>query len=826
MQITLTHDGQVDIATGKDRKAQKWKNRTVFWSELLTKISQTHRTAETYTDYLRAKKERQDEIKDIGGFVGGYLANGRRLKKAVNHRQLLTLDIDFGQIGFWEDFTDIYGDAAAIYSTHKHSPEKPRLRLVMPIDRQVVPDEYVAIARRVASTLGIEYFDDTTYQPERLMYWPSTSKDGEFVFEYQDGPWLCADDILATYHNWRDSSEWPVSEREGDIVRRTIDKQGDPLEKPGIVGAFCRVYNIHEAIETFLSDIYTACDVPHRYSYVHGSTSSGLITYDDKFSYSHHGTDPTSMKLCNAFDLVRIHKFGLRDDDIDPDTPVNRIPSHVAMEEFARKDEAVKQEVLISRLEQTRDDFAGIPTDDEDEATEDKEIPLTDDWVKDVALDVDKKGNILSTVDNIVLILENDPYFKGRMALDLLENREIAIKKLPWREDHVNDRCLTDKDDAAIRHYLEKRFNISNKAKTSDAMLIALSRAAFHPVRDYLQGLKWDGTPRLDTLFIDYLGAEDTPYTRAVTRKSLVAAVARIYKPGCKFDYVLTLLGPQGVGKSSILNKLGGQWFSDSFGSMQHKEAFEQVQGVWLIEMAELSALRKAEIETVKHFVSKRVDRMRVAYGKRIESFPRQCVFFGTTNREEFLVDDTGNRRWWVVKTHIFHPSKSVFDDMTQNEVDQIWAEAQHYFRKHEPLFLPKNLENEAKVVQARHTESDPRLGLIRSYLDKMLPERWEHMNIYERRQWLSGEDELQAGGAVRRDKVCAAEICCEVLHLNIKDLNNHVTKPIHQLMRHIPGWEMRNGLSFDTYGRQRGYVRVSAGIEKVNELTHEINRN
>lgn len=823
--MQIQHDGQIDLAIGKSRHEKKWKNQPFYWSDLLIKLSTTHRTAETFKEYLAASKERQSEIKDIGGFVGGYLAQGRRLKGSVNYRSVITLDLDYADTTMWDGFTMLYTCASCIYSTHKHSAKEPRLRLIIPLDRHVLPDEYIAIGRRIAGSIGIEQFDPTSYQPERLMYWPSTAKDAGYVFEYQDEPWLCADEILASYRNWRDSSEWPTSSHEDVVMQRNIAKQGDPLEKPGVVGAFCRVYTIHEAIERFLPTVYEACDIPNRYTYSEGSTSGGLITYDDKFAYSHHGTDPISGKLCNAFDLVRIHLFGGRDEGVDDDVHVNNRPSHLAMADFAGKDTAVKQDLLETRLAATAEDFGDLPADDDSEET----VPLDTDWTKDVALDVDKKGNILPTVDNIVLILENDPYFKGRIALNLLEQRPMAVRKLPWREVSAGGEFLTDTDDACIRHYIEKRFGISSSTKVKDAAMICFARNGFHPVRNYLTPLKWDGVKRIDTLLVDYLGAEDSAYTRAVTRKTLVAAVARVFNPGVKFDTVLTLVGPQGAGKSSLVRMLGKQWHSDSFGAIHTKEAFEQVQGVWIVEMAELAGLRKADLETVKHFIAKQVDRYRVAYGVRAENFPRQCIFIATTNIEQFLQDITGNRRWWPVATHINEPTKNVFTDLPEHVIDQIWAEAVRYYRNHEALFLPKSLEAVAEKIQMKHTETDIRVGLVKAYLDKKLPENWQDMDLFERRAYLSGNDPLQPEGTIRRDKVCAVEICCEALMQNLKDLNNTSTRAVNMLMKQIPEWEPRDGLNYGRYyGRQRGYVRIGTAPTSIDpeELKKSLTKN
>lgn len=796
--IILTHDGPVDIATGRNRKETSWKNKEMQWCELVNRLSTTHHTAETVNEYLSAKKVRQDEIKDIGGFVGGYLSGGRRKSGNVIHRQLVTLDIDFAEQGIWDDFTLLYGNAAVVYSTHKHTPDHPRLRLILPLDRPVLPDEYVAISRRIAGNLNIEYFDHTTFEPSRLMYWPSTPKDGTYFFDYQDGEWLSADEVLNSYHNWKDSSEWPVSEKYNNIIQNAIKKQGDPLEKPGVVGAFCRSYSIEEAIDTFLKDRYTACDTPGRYTYVEGSTSAGLVIYEDRYTYSHHGTDPVSGKLCNAFDLVRLHLFGLKDEDAREGTPGNKLPSYTAMVELATKDSRVRRLLGEERLQEANIDFAGEEGLYEEDNNE---------WL--ATLDVDKKGNYYGTIDNIVIILENDPNLKGRLAFNTFEQREITLKNLPWRKISPETKYLTDKDDAGIRHYLEKVYGISSTQKTRDAIDMVLLKNSFHPVKDYLDKLQWDGKDRIDTLLIDYLGAEDNDYVRAVTRKALVAAVARIYNPGIKFDYVLTIVGQQGIGKSSIIKKLGHSWYSDSFGTVQGKEAFEQIQGVWLVEIGELAGLKKAEMETIKHFISKQEDRYRVAYGRRTENFPRQCVFFGTTNNRDFLRDPTGNRRFWPVDTLVHTPVKSVFKDLTEAEIRQVWAEAIYLYKMGEPLFLDKELEDEAYKVQTEHSEYDERTGMIEKYLDTKLPANWNSMDLFERRAWLAG-DELQAEGTVVRTKVCVAEIWCEVLGGQQKEMNRFNTKEMHNLLRNIEGWEdnTTSKMRFSFYGSQRAYVR------------------
>lgn len=803
--ITITHDGLITIAEGRNRRETSWRNREWQWSALVARLSETQRTHEKYAEYVKMKPGDQGEIKDVGGFVGGVLTQGRRKAGSVAGRQLLTLDIDYGHAAQWADFTMIYEWAACMYSTHKHSPAAPRLRLVLPLDREVTPAEYVAIARRIAGLIGIEYFDHTTYEPHRLMYWPSTAKDGVYVFEVQDGPWLKADEMLSKYRDWRDSSQWPMSSRETGHVHREIKKQTDPLEKSGVVGAFCRAYGIEEAIEAFLSDIYASTDVDGRYTFAGGSTAGGLVIYEGKYAFSHHGTDPTSGRLCNAFDLVRIHLFGLKDEDAAAGAPSNKLPSYAAMLDLARSDRRVKTLLGAERLAEAREDFGELPEFSDPEISDE---PVSDEWLAD--MDVDKHGNYQSTINNVLLVMANDPYLRGRFALDAFERREVALKDLPWRKITYATRYLIDADDASIRHYLEKAYRITGVNKVEDALKIAMLGSAVHPVREYLEGLEWDGVDRIDTLLIDYLGARDNEYVRAVTRKTLVAAVTRIYRPGVKFDNMLTIVGAQGIGKSSLIGKLGGKWFSDSLGDLKGKEPLEQIQGVWLVEMGELAGLRKADVETIKHFLSKREDRYRVAYGKRTENFPRQCVFFGTTNTRDFLRDPSGNRRFWPVDVRETEPVRSVFTDLTPAEVGQIWAEAVVLYQEGEALHLSPELEEMAAAEQAAHSEHDERTGMIEKYLDTLLPEKWEELGTFERRAWLAG-DELQVVGTVQRNRVCVGEIWCEVLGGHAKDMSRYNTKDIHDMMRTIAGWEPHHTkIKHKLYGVQKGYIRVN----------------
>ena len=391
-KAAVKYDGQISISTGKSRFEKKWKNKSMLWSAFIKKLETPVRTPETYAEFRKMTKADQDKVKDVGGYVGGTLTDGRRSATTVAGRQLLTLDLDFAPLDYFDYLELMGGYAACSYTTHKHSQESPRFRLLIPLDRVVTPDEYEAIARKIAEDIGIDYFDDTTYQPSRLMYWPSVSSDGEYLYRTVDAPFLCADEVLDRYPDWKDASYWPESSRATGIKKKMAEKQGDPTEKKGVIGAFCRAYTVPEAIDAFLAHAYTECSVPDRYTYTGGSTAAGLVIYENgAFAYSNHGTDPASGKLCNAFDLVRIHLFGELDAEAAGDTPTTRLPSYKAMLTMAVEDSRTKAQLTEDNLSNAKEDF----TDELDE------------------LQYGESGALLNTISNIVILLKHDEALKS-----------------------------------------------------------------------------------------------------------------------------------------------------------------------------------------------------------------------------------------------------------------------------------------------------------------------------------------------------------------------------------------------------------------------------
>lgn len=783
------------ISVGNSRMDKKWRQEEIEFEDLKKRVSETKRTAETVAEYHKLMRGQQDAIKDVGGFVLGKLKNGRRKKSTVVSRSALTLDMDFGTQQLIDSLDMLFPNECLIYSTHKHTLEKPRLRLLIPLSREVSPDEYEAVARMVAAGIDIEAFDDTTYEASRLMFWPSTSSDGEFYFNEIPGPVLNPDDILAKYKDWHDTTEWPVSNRQETVVRNEIKKQADPLTKEGLIGAFCRTYPFPDVIDTFLPDVYKPSAVSGRYDFIAGESHAGLIIYDGKYAYSHHATDPACGKLLNAFDIVRIHKFGNRDTKSQPYTEPGKLPSFKAMQDMAAADKNVKKELAAERMGAAKEEFT------------------EDNWQEQ--LEIDRKGNVKDTLDNIVLILQHDKLLES-IAFNRHRDGIDSRGELPWKQ--LKD-GWNDSDNAMLKVYLNKIYGIYSPTKTRDAVLAVAAGRSYHPIMEYLDTLpKWDGVQRVDSLLADYFGADKSTYTGAIIRKTLVAAVARIYKPGTKFDSVLILNGPQGIGKSTFFAKLAGKWFSDSLTltDMRDKAGPEKLQGYWILELSELAGMKKTDIETVKSFISRMDDKYRASYGVNVESHPRQSIIVGSTNAENgFLRDITGNRRFWPVK--IGGESSKKPWNMTEEEVRQIWAETLVMFKHGEQLYLDATDAKVAVEEQAGAMESDEREGLVRKYLDTLLPDNWDSMDAYARRNFLTRDGEFgeqpQVGKNVRKI-VCNMEIWAECFGKDPALMKKADSYEISAILKRIRGWEKYTGTKdgayrFPLYGRQRALMRA-----------------
>lgn len=795
----MTYDRKIIISIGNGRKATKWPATTLWWSELVGRLRTPVRGIETLTQYLALPKGKQDDLKDVGGFVAGTLQGNRRKANAMAGRDVVTLDLDNIPAGGTQDVLrrlEGLGCAYCVYSTRKHEEAKPRLRVLLPLYRTCTADEYEPLARMMAKLIGIEMCDPSTFEASRLMYWPSCSADSQYIYTYADKPMLDVDGVLGYYTDWRNVAEWPQVPGTEQTYTRLAAKQGDPLEKHGVVGAFCKIYDIYRAMDELLPSIYEQTKIPGRYTFTGGSTTGGAVIYDDgRFLYSHHATDPCSGRLVNAFDLVRLHKFSSQDDEVLPGTPTNRLPSYNAMCQMAVANENVTALINKERYEKATEVFETPP----------EETDLS--WMSQLKTSY-TTGLPAKTVDNVLIILENDPLLKGKIAFDEFANRGLAMGALPW-DGRTQRRQWTDTDDAGLRHYIEKVYDITGKERILDATALCAFKHRINDVQDYLTGLKWDGIKRLDTLLIDYLGGADNIYTRAVIRKSLAAAVARAMVPGIKYDYMPILSGPQGIGKSTFLRFLGLRWYSDSLQTFEGKEAREMVQGTWINELGELNGMTRSEITAVKQFLSQQEDIYREPYGRRTNLYPRRCVFFGTTNDSEFLRDRTGNRRFWPVDVCVQAPTKNVFKQLPE-EVNQIWAEAFTAWQMGELLYLAGEVEKIALAEQETHRESSAKEGLIIEFIARPIPADWDQKLVSERRMYWSGNFVNNNIETVERDKICAAEIWCECFNGDAKYMKRSDSVEINHILASLKGWKKHNSTQrFGPYGVQKGFKKM-----------------
>lgn len=382
---------------------------------------------------------------------------------------------------------------------------------------------------------------------------------------------------------------------------------------------------------------------------------------------------------------------------------------------------------------------------------------------------------------------------------------------LPWTRP---DKYWRNEDDAQLYCWVSARYGVQfPENKFSKALMAVTDRRRYNPLVDYLNGLpEWDGVERVESLLIDYLGAADNAYTREVTKRTMIGAVMRAYEPGCKFDYVLVLDGKPGIGKSTLLSTLGGEFFSDSLSltDTKDKTAAEKLQGVWIMEIGEMQGTRKADIEAMKGFISRQVDEYRPAYGRVVEHRPRTAILCGTTNSMTgFLRDTTGNRRFWPVTV-------TGVDDgrvwsISKDERDQIWAEAVSLYECGEVPYLDPKMEEQARAEQLNAMEYDERVGGLIEYLDTLLPEDWYEMTPEARVDFFQNRDTLspEKPCTLKREVVCSMEIWREYFGKSRRDWSRSDGWDISGLMALVPGWERSVAERVPGYGSQRPFRRV-----------------
>lgn len=778
----------------------KWSTVRYTWEDFLERLNRDIRSTETMRDFDRLDRTARANLKDVGGYMAGELSGARRLKSAVLSRSMITLDVDYADSLFPSEFdTRFPGVAAVIYNTRSDRERSRRFRVIVPFAEEVQDAaQYEAAARKMAELLGIDLFDPTTFQAERMMYWQSLSSDQPKVFEVFEGEPISAEYLLSLYGNneeWRDIRNWAFKSDQEKETRAIVSKAmaQNPREKAGLVGAFCRAYSVPAAIEKYLSDVYEIAPGNDRYTYKAGHSVGGMIVFDDLFCLSYHSTDPIADgHAYNAYDLVRVHKFG-----------------HLGKEDSAKE----MNKLICADRECVKDMVTpDANLDDFDDYGDAVKSDITEE-VTDLVWDLDGKGNKQVTVNNFVNAFKSDPLLNGLLAYDMLKETIVFTRPSFTAKGSKKGDLVNDTDISIIKGRIERMHGIYNDAKLNDAIEQVSSDNAFHPIKLYLESLTWDGVPRIDTFLVEYMGAEDNAYTREAFRKMLLAAVTRIYEPGRKFDTALVFYSEQGVGKSTLIQRLSKGWFNDSLTSLSGKESYEAIQFAWLVELAELSALRKSDVEAVKNFISKREDTYRGAYARRVKTHKRQCVFFGSTNDDEFLKDATGNRRFFPVEVKRTRKTRLIFEPEFDAIVDQLWAEAMEGYMLGEALTLSDEAEAIAGGTREEFTEHSPIQGLIEEYLDRLFPADYEDRFLAQRLDFLNGD--LGEEGTDTKSSFSLIELWTEALGRRKDEYTVVKARELSNAVKALKGWKRDKQARQKIYGPQVIYRRVGVGITK-----------
>lgn len=727
----------------------------------------------TFEEFVGWAEEPADH-KECGNYIFGTLRGGRRTKNNVVSRSAVQLDADQATEETWDALRDL-GVRGLVHTTYSSAPDGLRLRAILPLDRLVTPDEYIHIVAVLLDRLGKDAFDPGSLQPERYMFRPAVDPKNRdwYRFEELHGPLLSADDLLADFTE--DLSTAPTP--------RPSKNKRDPREIEGTVGAFNRAYSLSEAIEKFGIPYEPAGE--GRYQLVGARGFAGVHEVTPDLIYSHHAGDPAYGQTLSAFDLVRVHLYGILDENVPADTPINKLPSTEAALQALSTDPKVVEEIV-------GDDFSDDP---EDPSAPDRS------WVLDLVRSP-RTGEVRDVVANWDLITANDPVFRS-LVWDELELTVKTTADLPWRDLERGDQ-FTGSDRAALSLHIERAYGIRPpRALLDDLVAVVAHKNPVNPVRDYLESLEWDGVPRVEEALP---GVEHNQYTRLVARKVLVAAVARMFEPGIKWDYSLIIYGTEGRGKTFWVNRMSKGW-NAALGDIHSKDTLLTMQRSWIVTSDEGFSMKKSDADSLKEFLTRTHDVFRLPYEREVMSYPRHCVIWGTTNDPTFLRRQEGNRRYLII--HAEHEVD--FEALTDDYVDQVWAEAVHLYRAGEPLFLDK--EGSAIAAQAReaYIEEDTLTGVIQEWLNQPVPANWDDMSPEARILWRAeAADDLGPVGTHKIQQTCSAQIWVECLGRSLGDRRRNDLLDIASSLRSLPGWRPVPGRTrVPNYGPQLVFERV-----------------
>ena len=430
---------------------------------------------------------------------------------------------------------------------------------------------------------------------------------------------------------------------------------------------------------------------------------------------------------------------------------------------------------------------------------------LPDMTVEDVRglLETTEKGQVKSCLTNAVTILSHDPLLRDSIRYNELTQRVDIVKPMGW--ERRDGQALVDNDLHNIHYYCETTYGVSALNTIEEAVHITANRNAYHPVRDFLNSLEWDGTPRVRYALHHFLGADDSDYTCEILRAFMLGAIARVFNPGSKFDYIICVVGAQGVGKSTFFRLLAvdDDWFTDDLKDLESGKVYEKLQGHWIVELSEMLATNNAKSnEAIKSFLSRQKETYRTPYERYPKDRPRQCVFAGTTNKISFLPSDrTGNRRFLPIACQESEAEVFILDDekASREYIRQMWAEVMEIWRSGKfRLKLSPEIEAEVRQRQRQFMQEDVDAGQILAYM-------------------------LDYKG----DKVCSRQLFREALHIEFVHPQRWQTNEINDIMNQLirdgtlTGWRRFDSprrFAGTDYGTQKGWERFPEPARDVNE--------
>jgi putative DNA primase/helicase len=813
------------------------------------------RTKETMEEYQKGDRDFKLKAKDKGGFIAGTSEGNTRDALSIRTRSMITLDMDYCPpnildiIRNKQETTKELNFRFFVYSTHSHTPQEPRYRIIVPLTEIITVEKYEPIARAVAGIIGMEYFDATTFQINRIMYFPSVSLDGDYVCEaFGMDEWndLNPNEMLDRYMDYHNIAEF---QKPLFIEGLKVDKIKDGKVKDSrktkyrIVNAYNTEYSIKEAIDTFLKDEYEEAGVD-RYSYKKGESKGGLVILNEQYAYSHHGTDPAQGRLLNAFDIVRIHKFGKQDEkktDQDEYDHYDKNTSYSAMVDYIRSNlpNVMRHMPEIEKLKKNEREFVNNQPETEENSVEAADWKLTLDYTGS-----EKDRHPKSNARNIKIIFENDDYFKDLFYYDSLKDAICFDRMPPWNKEKTKGDLVTDDDDSQIRVYLNTIYQIAGKDLIYDSVVHQASKVRRHPIKTFLANLPdWDGVPRIENILCDVYDIEPNAYYKEAGKAWWVGIIQRIMKPGSKFDMMVIICGEQGIGKSQLgksiatlewkgdMTQIDSQpnFYGDDELPFDKKDAYEQLGGIMIYELPEFEKYyKKSDTSTIKSFLSKTSDKYRKSYGRRVSEYRRQCVFIATTNDMRPLRDRTGNRRFLPFYSRLPRNNSRLYNPKYWNEDirNQCFAEALHYF---EQGFNPMSaFSDDAKKIwdelNEKATIENDSLPIVEMYLNNKFPTGYFRMNFLDMKRYYSESITADFSGnpiyREPREEFSVKEIYCIAFNRDLAHTPDYIMR------EQIENALDKLGFIKQTYRKSQGVFGQQIVYKRVNEvkIVEEIN--